>query len=226
MKPFNFYLPRHPAARSSQVSYVLCADVFLLLCQLGPCHPFGLFDTLPNSSSLFGETVSHWFPWMIYLLHVSIGLSIADNLLVISGSRLRIRKTCYDLDSHFLNLTENIVLALVLCLISPAETKILSYSLHWVEPGVSWSFLRVMEDEIRNKSIFDWHKSLVNKPASSLLNLFQYWPIEILENHFSAITRHTKSISAWRCAVKTWQSRKWEHREKKWLNMPRNKVKS
>lgn len=153
---------------------------------------------------------------MIYLLHVSIGLSIADNLFVISGSRIRIRKTCYELDSHFLNPTENILLAFVVCLIAPAEMEILFYSLCWVEPGVSWSFLRVMEDEIKNKkSIFDWHKSLVNKPASSLLNLFQYWPIEILENHFSVIPTHTKSISAQRCAVKTWQRRKQEHRQKK-----------
>lgn len=206
---------------------MLCVQMyFCCFASLDPATRLACLILFRTPVLCLEETVSHWFPWMIYLLHVSIGLSIADNLLVISGSRLRIRKTCYDLDSHFLNLTENIVLALVLCLISPAETKILSYSLHWVEPGVSWSFLRVTEDEIKNKSIFDWHKSLVNKPASSLLNLFQYWPIEILENHFSAITRHTKSISAWRCAVKTWQSRKWEHREKKWLNMPRNKVKS
>lgn len=141
---------------------------------------------------------------MIYLPRVSIGFSIADNLLVTSGSRLCIRKTHYELDLHFLNPIENIVLALVLCLIAPAEMKIPSYSMCWVEPGFSWSFLRVMENEIKkNKSIFDLHKSLVKKPASSLLSLLQYWPIEILENHFSAIPRHTKSISAWRCAVKT-----------------------
>lgn len=72
-----------------------------------------------------------------------------------------------------------------------------------------------MEDEIKNnKSIFGWHKSLVNKPASSLLNLFEYWPIEILENHFSAIPRHTKSVLAQKRAVKIWQSRKWEHKQK------------
>lgn len=91
---------------------------------------------------------------MIYLLHVSIGLSIADNLLVISGNRLRIKKTCYELDSHFLNPAENIVLAFMVCLIAPAEMKILFYSLCWLEPGVSWSFLRVMEDEIKNKKIY------------------------------------------------------------------------
>lgn len=122
----------------------------------------------------------------------------------------------YELDLSFLNPTENTVLALELCLIAPAEMKILSYSLRWLEPGVTWSFLRVTEDEIKkNKSIFDQHKSLINKPASYLLNLFQYWPVEILKYHFSAIPRQTKSMSAWRCAVKTWQNRKQEQRQNK-----------
>lgn len=98
-----------------------------------------------------------------------------DNLLVISGSRFHIRKKCYEVDLHFLNPAENIILALVLCLIAPAEMKILSYSLHWMEPGGLWSLLGVMEDEVKtNKSIFDWHKSLVNETVSSLLNFFRY----------------------------------------------------
>lgn len=73
---------------------------------------------------------------MICLLHVSIGLLVSDNLLVIMWNRPRIRKICYKLKLHVLNPSENIVLALVMCLIAPDEMKILSYSLCLVERGV------------------------------------------------------------------------------------------
>lgn len=133
LNPFNFQVPQWAVPGLA----MLCAQTLLLLCYSDP--PTQLACLVPFPSSVLGleETRrKHWFPWMICLLHASIGLFVSDNRLVIIWNRPHIRKICCELKLHVLNPSENIVLALVECLTAPAEMKTLSYSLCLVEHGV------------------------------------------------------------------------------------------
>lgn len=97
---FNFYgIPQQGVPKLA----VLCVQTYCCCFACSdPSTHLACLVVFPFPVLGLEEIVSHWFPWMIYLLHVSIALSIADNLLVISGSRLCIRKICYELNSHFL----------------------------------------------------------------------------------------------------------------------------
>lgn len=167
---------------------------------------FGLVLFLPPALG-WEEAVSSQFPWMIDLHCISRGLSIADNLLVITGSKFCIRKTCYEVDLHFLKPNWKYYVGIDVVPRSSFWNGDVVLQPGWMEPGGLWSLLEVMESEAKaNKSIFNCNKTVVNKPLSFLLNFFHYLPIEILENDCSPIPEQTKSISILKCTVRTWQT--------------------